>query len=183
MGTRKASPSGGHWTCGEEGRRFVIVGFCFFVMDVCLFPVLMIWVRPIWRTPWLGKWFSEWMQVQGFNFVHGVPGGAVVPRHVYLSDGGHVDNLGILEPLRRRSRLILCVHSGFQKGHLVGNLRTAVAAAQQDDSIHAAFTPLVWDEHLKSFRRQRGSLHAACDMFVNDMNRSSFIVGVEYGPY
>merc|ERR1712123_313068 len=114
------------WECTGEGRGYVVCGLLCLLLEPCVLPVFITWLKPVWRTPFLGKWLSEWMQLQGFCFPHGgdpVHPTSGLPRHVYLSDGGHIDNLAILEPLRRRSRIILCPHCGFTNTHTVNNLR------------------------------------------------------------
>merc|ERR1711998_594348 len=105
------------WTCSLEGRGCIVCGLIFFLFELCVAPVFITWVKPLWRTPFFGKWLSEWMQLQGFCFPHGADATSGLPRHVYLSDGGHISNLGIIEPMRRRSRLILCPHAGFTNTH------------------------------------------------------------------
>eukprot|EP00741_Cyanophora_paradoxa_P000866 tig00000448_g836.t1 len=50
-------------------------------------------------------------QVFGFSFR--TFGAGRVPSHVFLSDGGHAENLGLLPLLARRCERLLCVDAGF----------------------------------------------------------------------
>ncbi len=51
---------------------------------------------------------------------------------VYLSDGGHFDNLGLYEMVRRRCRLILVIDAGQDGGATLRDLGEAVRKAEVD---------------------------------------------------
>jgi len=177
-GDDAASPT---WKCTKDGRLFVVAGFCFIVLEVCIVPVFLTWAKSIWRAPFFGKWFSEWMQLQGFSFPHSAASANGLPRHVYLSDGGHMDNLGLLEPLRRRSRLIICPHSGFTLDHAMQNLSNAMRRAREDPSIRASFVPLAWNG--ARLVEVEGNVEKAQAEFSLDMEKNCFVVGINYAKY
>jgi len=54
---------------------------------------------------------------------------------LYLSDGGHFDNLGIYELVRRRCRLVVCVDTSADKLHEFGDLGRAVRKCQTDFNV------------------------------------------------
>jgi len=170
------------WSCDTEGQRFALLGLVAFILELCLVPVFMTWLRPLWRMAFFGKWFSEWMQIQDFSFPPGASRFSPLPRHVYLSDGGHISNLGLLEPLRRRSRVIIVPHCGFTNTHLASNLVSSIQRAREDDSISACFVPVEW-ERSRGFRRINGSIEAYLTDFSTDMNKNYVLVGVEYKDF
>jgi hypothetical protein len=51
---------------------------------------------------------------------------------VYLSDGGHFDNLGVYELVRRRCRLIISVDAGADPDHVCGDLASVVEKCRVD---------------------------------------------------
>jgi hypothetical protein len=72
------------------------------------------WLR-IRRPTWLLR------EILGF-----MPSGR---RFIYVSDGGHLDNLGLLELLRRRCRLIVLVDASGDKVRTTGALNGALSLA------------------------------------------------------
>ncbi|MEA1675869.1 hypothetical protein [Nitrospirillum sp. BR 11163] len=62
-------------------------------------------------------------------------------RYVYLSDGGHFENLGIYEMLRRQCRTIIAVDAGCDSGSTFVDLGNAVAKARIDLGIEITFRP------------------------------------------
>jgi hypothetical protein len=60
-------------------------------------------------------------------------------RAIYLSDGGHFDNLGLYEMLRRRCRLILVVDAGQDPDCAYADLGDAVRKAAIDQQIVVEF--------------------------------------------
>jgi hypothetical protein len=53
-------------------------------------------------------------------------------KYAYLSDGGHFDNLGVYEMLRRRCRLILMVDAGQDDKYVYQDLGSALQRARID---------------------------------------------------
>jgi hypothetical protein len=56
-------------------------------------------------------------------------------RFLYLSDGGHFENLGVYELVRRRCRLIVVVDSSADSAQAFGDLGNAVRKCQTDFNI------------------------------------------------
>ncbi|BAN03700.1 hypothetical protein [Ilumatobacter coccineus] len=68
---------------------------------------------------------------------------------VYVTDGGHRDNLGVVEQLREHpDRMIILDASGDQRGGF-GTMRQAIALAdvELDVQIDLDWEPLLWPEH------------------------------------
>ena len=61
-------------------------------------------------------------------------------KAIYLSDGGHFDNLGLYEMLRRRCRLILVVDAGQDFACDFQDLGNAIRKAAIDQQIHVSFS-------------------------------------------
>lgn len=63
---------------------------------------------------------------------------------VYLSDGGHFENLGVYELFRRRCRYIIAVSADIEaaSGDKMGNLGNALRAARVDFGVEVALGPL-----------------------------------------
>lgn len=53
-------------------------------------------------------------------------------RYVYLSDGGHFENLGLYELVRRRCRFVLCVDAGADRARNFTDLGNAVQKCRVD---------------------------------------------------
>jgi nitrate reductase gamma subunit len=51
---------------------------------------------------------------------------------VQVTDGGHYENLGLVEALRRRCRLILCIDAGGDKPPLLSGLADAIRLAESE---------------------------------------------------
>jgi hypothetical protein len=62
-------------------------------------------------------------------------------RSIYLSDGGHFDNLGLYEMLRRRCRFILAVDAGEDPDVKLADLGNALRKAFIDFGIEVTFDP------------------------------------------
>ena len=62
---------------------------------------------------------------------------------VYLSDGGHFENLGIYEMVRRRCRYIVVVDAGADPGADFADLGNAVRKSFIDQNIEIRFAPPV----------------------------------------
>jgi hypothetical protein len=53
-------------------------------------------------------------------------------KYVYLSDGGHFENLGLYELVKRRCRFILASDAGADKGLAFGDLASAIRKCRSD---------------------------------------------------
>ena len=62
--------------------------------------------------------------------------------YVYLSDGGHFDNLGIYEMLRRRCRVILAVDASQDQNYDFADLGRSLRLAAVDLGIGVEFAPI-----------------------------------------
>jgi hypothetical protein len=60
---------------------------------------------------------------------------------VYLSDGGHFENLGLYEMVRRRCRHIVLVDAGCDPDYLYGDLENAIRKIRIDLGIEIIFPP------------------------------------------
>ena len=60
--------------------------------------------------------------------------------NVELSDGGHFDNLGLYELVRRRCRVIVVVDGAQDAGYRFGDLRNAIARIETDFGAVVCFT-------------------------------------------
>lgn len=63
-------------------------------------------------------------------------------RAIYLSDGGHFDNLGVYEMLRRRCRMILVVDAGEDPHYSFFDLGDSLRKASIDQQIEVTFSGL-----------------------------------------
>ena len=63
-------------------------------------------------------------------------------RWIYLSDGGHFDNLGLYEMVRRRCRYIVISDSGCDPDSTLADLGDAVRKASIDFGVHIHFDTL-----------------------------------------
>ncbi len=62
-------------------------------------------------------------------------------RYVYLSDGGHIENLGAYELLRRRCKFIVCVDAGHEPGMECADLVRLQRYAEIDLGARMHFDP------------------------------------------
>ena len=84
--------------------------------------------------------------------------GAREDRHfVELSDGGHFENLGVYELLRREVDLILCCDGGADPGYSFGDLANLIERARVDFGVNIDFVPGF--EHEKLAVRDPGDEH------------------------
>lgn len=63
-------------------------------------------------------------------------------RWIYLSDGGHFDNLGLYEMIRRRCRLIVAIDAGCDPKFRLEDLGNAVRKVYIDFGVRIDFTKL-----------------------------------------
>ncbi|WP_149195098.1 hypothetical protein [Luteimonas suaedae] len=73
-------------------------------------------------TPFFGRWLLA--ELLGRTHAGG--------KFVHLSDGGHFENLGLYELVRRRCRFILCVDAGTDPGRTFADLGNAVQKCRVD---------------------------------------------------
>ncbi|WP_156669697.1 hypothetical protein [Mycobacterium sp. E3339] len=89
------------------------------------------------RRPW-PKWLPTirgagyfYRELFGFNYNDA--------RLVQISDGGHYENLGLVEALRRRSRLIFCFDGGGDTPPLLSGLADAIRLAKYELGVTITF--------------------------------------------
>jgi len=78
-------------------------------------------------------------------------------RFVELSDGGHFENLGVYELLRRGMDLILCCDSGADPGYSFADLANLIERARVDFGVNIDFLPGF--EHQRLAVRKPGDEH------------------------
>ena len=102
-----------------------------------------------------------WMIYELFALVH------EERRFVYLSDGGHFENLGIYELLRRRCRFVIAVDAGCDKTFSFEDLGNAVRKCQVDLGVRIEIDPraIVPDAttKLSMFHCAVGEIHYPAD--------------------
>jgi hypothetical protein len=64
--------------------------------------------------------------------------------YIYLSDGGHYENLGVWEMVARRCRLILVSDAGCDPGYTLDDLANAVRRIRLDLGVPVEFPPLTF---------------------------------------
>jgi hypothetical protein len=74
-------------------------------------------------------------------------------EYVYLSDGGHFENLGLYELIRRRCRLIVVLDSGCDPGFSFEDLGNALRKIRVDFGVTIDFTPGQWRPLSEGTRR------------------------------
>ncbi|OBA68771.1 hypothetical protein A5641_17570 [Mycobacterium sp. 1554424.7] len=98
--------------------------------DECLDPKdnTRPWPRSLPAMRGAGYYYRE---LFGFNYSDG--------RLVQVTDGGHYENLGLVEALRRRSRLIFCVDGGGDAPPLASGLADALRLAEYELGVTVTF--------------------------------------------
>ncbi|OBI44091.1 hypothetical protein A5706_04485 [Mycobacterium sp. E796] len=98
--------------------------------DQCLDPKdnTRPWPRSLPAMRGAGYYYRE---LFGFNYSDG--------RLVQVTDGGHYENLGLVEALRRRSRLIFCVDGGGDAPPLASGLADALRLAEYELGVTVTF--------------------------------------------
>jgi hypothetical protein len=81
-------------------------------------------------------------------------------KYVYLSDGGHFDNLGVYEMLRRRCRFIVISDATWDPGYAYADLGSIVRKAAIDFGIRIRF------EHLDMTQRGETAVKGAYSAFA-----------------
>jgi predicted acylesterase/phospholipase RssA len=114
-----ASPNMGHYTTGAVSFLLTI------------FSVRLGW--------WLGSpkfqssWESEWPRSSWKALMNELTGMTNEDQNeVYLSDGGHFENLAIYELVRRRCRLIIVCDAGADHSYGFGDLTSAIEKCRVD---------------------------------------------------
>jgi hypothetical protein len=82
-------------------------------------------------------------------------------RYVYLSDGGHFDNLGVYEMLRRRCRFIVISDATCDPDYVYADLGSVVRKAAIDFGIRITF------RHLDMARRGETAVKGAYSAFAD----------------
>lgn len=62
-------------------------------------------------------------------------------RHLYVSDGGHWENLGLVELLRRGCTEIVCVNAGGDNQDSFGTIAEAIALAPEELGVEIELDP------------------------------------------
>src|SRR5688572_33341177 len=75
-------------------------------------------------------------------------------RSLYVSDGGHYDNLGLVELLRRGCRTIYCFDAGG--GRTSGALADAIALARTELNVERS------EEHTSELHHSQSSYAVCC---------------------
>jgi hypothetical protein len=108
---------------------------------------LGVWVRnprhPSWNAPaaapkgWLGRLRASivegWREPGALYVLREAIGGLTLAhRYVYLTDGGHWENLGLVELLRRRCTDVLCFDASADAAGAAGDIGRAIALARSE---------------------------------------------------
>jgi hypothetical protein len=84
-------------------------------------------------------------------------------NYVHLSDGGHFDNLGLYELVRRRCRYILAVDAAEDRGRTSDNLANAIRLCRRDFGVHIEIDTMKLAErgvtHLTEGHYAVGTIH------------------------
>jgi hypothetical protein len=64
-------------------------------------------------------------------------------NYLYVTDGGHYENLGLLEQLRRRSRYIFCLDASGEQQNGFSTIAGAIALASSEEQIRIDVQPQV----------------------------------------
>lgn len=116
---------------------------------------------------------SRWMlQIGCLRHLHQALGVVHVgspPPCVYLSDGGHLDNLGIIELLKRRVSQIVAFDCGHDPTGQCEDLLTAIALAQQQ--LGCSFLP---------FEGASGDYVRAVGAFVRNPHATRLVLRIQY---
>lgn len=78
--------------------------------------------------------------------------------YVYLSDGGHYENLALWEMVARRCRFIVVSDAGCDPGYTFGDLSNAVRRIRLDLGIPILFPPLAQSREGQGSRNQHGAI-------------------------
>jgi hypothetical protein len=97
--------------------------------------------------------------------------------HVYLSDGGHFDNLGLVEMVRRRCRFIVVVDAGADPAYGYADLANAVRRIRIDLGVNIEMDAVDID----TAHQGRGNPHALVGRIVyEDVDRPPAIGTLVY---
>lgn len=98
--------------------------------------------------------------------------------HVYLSDGGHWDNLGVYELLKRRCKRIIAIDSGLDPSQDLGSLGLLEKNAFQDLGVKISFSKTALAEFSKcgylegaiQYGGERGTIVYIQSRYFEDLN-------------
>lgn len=95
-------------------------------------------VGPVYEGPWIARRRFSYLLKELFGTY------SYADRLVYLSDGGHYENLGLVELLRRRCRLVLCFDASGDDLVTCGTFVEALALANEelDAEVRIDLSPL-----------------------------------------
>jgi hypothetical protein len=68
-------------------------------------------------------------------------------RRLYVTDGGHYDNLGLVEALRRRPRRIVVIDASLDPEDSFATVGSAIATARMDLGVNVSFDPRQVQRH------------------------------------
>ena len=74
---------------------------------------------------------------------------------MYVTDGGHYDNLGLVEALRRGASNIVVLDASGDKADTWFTLGSAMALARSDAGVEIQLDPTAWPGAGASWRRAR----------------------------
>lgn len=131
--------------------------FVAFVMTV--FNVRLGWwsanPRPAFRKHWAKREPADAFQAL-FSEIRGASDGE--GSFVYLSDGGHFENLGVYEMIRRRCRRLVVVDATCDPRLAFGDLQRAIGKARVDFCAEIEFAPAL-AEQLKGRHHALATVH------------------------
>lgn len=98
-------------------------------------------IRIGWWTgnPANDKYYKEYAPGPGYFFAELLSRARDTDRYVYLSDGGHFENLGIYELVRRRVRYIIACDADADGEYKFGDLANAVEKCRVDFGVQIRF--------------------------------------------
>ena len=134
-----ANPSTG--AGGQGPTRFWPIAF---LMNLLHLRLGYVEINPQWVDRLGGKWERYILPARPNGLLPGLPhlGGAGHHEEapfVELSDGGHFENLGIYELLRREVRVIVCCDAGCDGGFAFFDLTNALERARVDFGVNIRF--------------------------------------------
>jgi len=113
-------------------------------------------------------------------------------RMLLCTDGGHYDNLGLVEMLRRRPKTVICIDGSAQTGTLNGTLAQAIAMAWEELGVAIKLDGSAYDlvpgtgrlpNSPGMRRRAQESQAAQLDELRNRLSATAVITGtIDYGP-
>lgn len=121
------------------------------------------------------RWFKPNLIYPGLNGSLLGPGLHESQSIVELSDGGHFDNLGLYELIRRRVKLIILSDAGADPNYTFDDLGNAVEKARVDFGVNIRFSDEYSLDHV-----QPGSAIKDCEIAFDCAKHSFAIAAIEY---